>query len=39
VESSLGNGALFRMRVPLGGPGTSAEALPKILETRVESAV
>jgi len=39
VESSLGNGALFRMRVPLAGPGTSAEALPKILETRVESAV
>ena len=39
VESSLGNGALFRMRVPLAGPGTSAQALPKILETRVESAV
>jgi len=39
VESSLGNGALFRMRVPLAGSGTSAEALPKILETRVESAV
>ncbi len=39
VESSLGNGALFRVRVPLADPATSAEALPKILETRVESAV
>jgi heavy metal sensor kinase len=39
VESSLGNGALFRVRVPLADPATSPEALPKILETRVESAV
>ena len=39
VESSLGNGALFRVRVPLADPATSAEALPKILDTRVESAV
>jgi len=39
VESSLGNGALFRVRVPLAGAAASAEALPKILETRVESAV
>ena len=39
VESSLGNGALFRVRAPLAGAAASAEALPKILETRVESAV
>ena len=39
VESSLGNGALFRLRVPLADPGTSAEVSPKIRETRVESAV
>jgi two-component system, OmpR family, heavy metal sensor histidine kinase CusS len=39
VESSLGNGALFRVRVPRAGPATPAEAVPKILETRVESAV
>jgi two-component system, OmpR family, heavy metal sensor histidine kinase CusS len=39
VESSLGNGALFRVRVPLADPTTVTEVLPKILETRVESAV
>ena len=39
VESSLGNGTLFRVRVPLADQATSAEALPKILETGVESAV
>jgi heavy metal sensor kinase len=39
VESSLGNGALFRVRVPLAGAAASAEASPKIPETRVESAV
>ena len=39
VKSSLGNGAMFRVRVPLAGPGTSAEVLPKSLESRVESAV
>jgi signal transduction histidine kinase len=39
VESSMGNGALFRVRVPLAGAAASAEALPKTLETPVESAV
>ena len=39
VESSLGNGAVFRVRVPLAGSARSAEVLPKILESRVESAV
>jgi heavy metal sensor kinase len=39
VQSSLGNGALFRVRVPLAGSAASAEVLPKVLETRVESAV
>jgi signal transduction histidine kinase len=39
VESSLGNGALFRLLVPLAGCVASAEVLPKILENRVESAV
>jgi signal transduction histidine kinase len=39
VESSLGHGALFRVRVPLAGAAASAEASPKILETHVESAV
>jgi heavy metal sensor kinase len=39
VQSSLGNGAVFRVRVPLAGSETSAEVLPKSLEIRVESAV
>jgi signal transduction histidine kinase len=39
VKSSLGKGALFRVRVPLAGSGTSAEILSKIRESRVESAV
>lgn len=39
VESSSGHGSLFRVRVPLAGPLTAAEVLPKMLETRVESAL
>lgn len=39
VESSLGNGSLFRVRVPLAGTATSVETSPKILDTQVESAV
>jgi two-component system heavy metal sensor histidine kinase CusS len=39
VESSLGNGALFRVRVPLAGSAISMGVLPKILKTRLESAV
>ena len=39
VESSLGNGALFRVRLPLAEPSTSTEVEPRILETHVGSAI
>jgi heavy metal sensor kinase len=39
VESSLGNGSLFRVRVPLAGAVTSVRISPEILEPKVESAV